>query len=85
MNVRTFFQDIPVAGVRNGKSLKNHLVRVTLPTVEKIGRSELYGKRKCRVCYFICNTDTFLRKSAVKHSKLKVEHSIVALRGYFIY
>ena len=60
MNVRTFFQDIPVVGFRNGKSIKNHLARVTLTTVEIIGRSELCGKRKYRVCYFICNTGTFL-------------------------
>ena len=34
------FQDIPVAGFGNGKSLKDHLVRAKLPTVEITGRSE---------------------------------------------
>ena len=33
------FQDIPVVGFCNGKSLKDHLVRAKLPNVEKIGNA----------------------------------------------
>ena len=38
------FQDIPVVGFRNGKSLKDHLVRVKLLNVKITGRSESYQK-----------------------------------------
>ena len=34
------FQDIPVEGYHNEKSLKDHLVRAKLPNVEITGRSE---------------------------------------------
>ena len=34
------FQDIPVVGFRNGKSLKDHFVRAKLPNTEITGRSE---------------------------------------------
>ena len=33
------FQDIPVVGFRNGKGVKDHLVRAKLPNVEIAGRS----------------------------------------------
>ena len=53
------FQDIPVVGFRNGKSLKDHLVRVKLPNVEIAGRSESCGTGNCQVCDYICDTDTY--------------------------
>ena len=37
------FQDIPVVGFRNGKSLKDHLVRAKLPNVEIAEKSESSG------------------------------------------
>ena len=46
-------------GFRNGKRLKDHLVRAKLPNVEATGRSELCGKENCQVCDVICNTDIF--------------------------
>ena len=48
---------------RNGKSLKNHLVRVKLPNVKVTVRSESCGKGNCQVCDFICDTDTFSTKA----------------------
>ena len=53
------FQGIPVVGFRNGKSLKDHLVRAKLPNVEIAARSESCGKGNCQVCDYICDTDTF--------------------------
>ena len=55
------FQDIPVVGFCNGKSL-NHLVQTKLPNVERKRKSESFGKRKYQVCRLICDTDTFLSK-----------------------
>ena len=44
------FQDIPLLGFPNGKSLKDQLVRTKLPNVEITGRSETCGKKNCQVC-----------------------------------
>ena len=43
----------------NGKSLKDHLVRASLPILNNTLGSEPCGKRNCQVCQFIVNTDTF--------------------------
>ena len=54
---KNVFQGIPVLGFRNGKSLKDHLVRAKLPNVEITERSESCGEENCQFCYFICDTD----------------------------
>ena len=59
---KKLLQDIPVVGFRNGKSLKDHLVRAKLANAEISGRSESCGKGNCQVCDFICHTDTFSTK-----------------------
>ena len=53
------FLNVPIVGFRNGKSLKDHLVRVSLPILNQTLGSESCGKRNCQVCQFIVNTDTF--------------------------
>ena len=65
------FQDILVAGFRNGKSLKDHLVRAKLPNVEVAGRSESCGKGNCQVCDYICHTDTFTTKACGETFKIQ--------------
>ena len=37
---------MPVAGFRNGKSLKNYMVRATIARLEESGRCEPFGKKK---------------------------------------
>ena len=39
------FPDVPVVGFRNGKSLKDYLVRAKLSKLEESGRCEPRGKR----------------------------------------
>ena len=53
------FPNVPIVGFRNGKSLKDHLARASLPILNQTLGSELCGKRNCQVCQFIVNTDTF--------------------------
>ena len=53
------FPNIPIVGFRNGKSLKDHLVRASLPILNQTLGSESCGKRNCQVSQFIVNTDTF--------------------------
>ena len=64
-------QDTPAVGFRNGKSLKDHLVRVKLPNVEITGRSESCGKGNCQVSNFICDTDTFTTKACGETFKIQ--------------
>ena len=49
------FPGVPVVGFRNGKSLKDYLVRATLPKANETGRCEPCGKKTCLVCNSICN------------------------------
>ena len=65
------FQDIPVVGFRNGKSLKDHLVRAKLPNVEIPGRSGTCGKRNWQVCDYICATNTFTTKACGETFKIQ--------------
>ena len=65
------FQDVPVVGFRNGKCLKDHLVRAKLSNVETAGGSESFGKGNCQVCYFICNTDAFTTKASSEKFKIQ--------------
>ena len=65
------FQDIPIVGFRNGKSLKDHLVRAKLPNVEIAGRSESCGKGNCQVCDYICDTDAFTTKACGETFKIQ--------------
>ena len=68
---KNVFQDTPVAGFHNDKSLKDHLVRAKLPNVEIRGRSELCGKGNYQVCVFICDTDTFSTKACGETFKIQ--------------
>ena len=39
------FPNVPVIGFRNGKSLKDFLVRIILPKLNESGRYEVCGKK----------------------------------------
>ena len=49
------FPNVPIVGFHNGRSLKDHLVRASLPIVNNTLGSEPFGKRNCQVCQFIVN------------------------------
>ena len=53
------FLYVTVVGFRNGKSLKDDLVRAPLPATNEIGRCEACGKKTCSVCNSIRTTTTF--------------------------
>ena len=53
------FPNVPIVWFRNGKSLKDHTVRNSLPILNNILGSEPCGERNCHVCQFIVDTDTF--------------------------
>ena len=43
---RKVFTDIPRIGFKNGKSLKDHLVRSVLPKIDVAGNSDPCGRKK---------------------------------------
>ena len=51
--------DVPVVGFRNGKSLKDYLIRAALNTANETGSCEPCGKKTCLVCNAIRTTATF--------------------------
>ena len=53
------FPEVPIVGFRNGKSLKECLVRAALPKMDNAGESEPCGKSTCQVCDHIITTNTF--------------------------
>ena len=53
------FRKVPIVGFYNEKSLKDHLVRASLPILNQTLGSEPCGKRNCQVWQFVVNTDTF--------------------------
>ena len=60
---KKIFQDFPVTGFCNGKSLEYHLVRAKLLHVEVTGSFESCRQENCQICEFICNAGTFSTKS----------------------
>ena len=61
------FSNVLVIGFRNSKSLKDYLVRATLPKLNKRGRCEPCGKKTCLVCDSI-STATILTTEACQET-----------------
>ena len=51
------FPKVPMVEFRNGKSLRDDLVRASLPILSNTLGSEPFGKRNCHVCQLTVNTD----------------------------
>ena len=56
---KNIYLEVPIVGFRNGKSLKDYLVRAALPKTDNAGGFELCGKVSCQVCDYIIRTNTF--------------------------
>ena len=65
------FPDVPVVGFRNGKSLKDYLVRAALPKTNETGRCEPCGKKTCLVCKSIRSTTTFTTEACGEIFKIQ--------------
>ena len=53
------FSNVPDVEFRNGKTIKDYLIRAVLPKTNKSGRCEPCGKKTCLVCNSIKPTKTF--------------------------
>ena len=58
-------------GFRNGKSIKDYLVRAALPKTDNAGCSEPCRKGTCQVCDHIITTNTFTTKACGKVFKIQ--------------
>ena len=65
------FAGVPIVGFRNGKSLKDYLVRAKLSKLEESGRCEPRGKKTCLVCDSISTTTTFTAEAYQKTFKIQ--------------
>ena len=65
------FPDVPVVGFRNGKSLKDYLVRAALPKTNETGRCKSCGKKTCLVCNSIRTTTTFTTEACGEIFKIQ--------------
>ena len=65
------FTDVSVVGFRNGKSLKDYLVRAKLPKLHESGRWEPCGRKNCLVCDSISTTTTFTSESCQETFKIQ--------------
>ena len=67
---KKLFPYVSVVGFRNGKILKDYLVRVSLAKTNETGRSEPCGKKTCLVCNSIRTTTTFTTEPCGKTFKI---------------
>ena len=69
------FPGVPVVGFRNGKSVKDYLVRAKLPKLDVSGRCEPCGKKACLVCDSISTTTTFTTEACQEIFKIQKDPS----------
>ena len=65
------FLNVLVVGFRNGQSLKNFLVRATLPKLNGSGRCEPCEKKTCLVCDSISTASTFTAEACQETFKIQ--------------
>ena len=65
------FPDMPIVGFRNGKSLKDYLVRAKLSKLEESGRCEPCGEKTCLVCDSVSTTTTFTTEACQETFKIQ--------------
>ena len=65
------FPDVPVGGFHNGKSLKDYLVRATLPKANETGTCEPCRKKTCLVCNSVRTTITFAMEACREIFKIQ--------------
>ena len=66
---RKLFPEVPIVGFKNGKSLKNILVRAKVPQNKEVeGGCQGCGSKRCGVCQFINKTNTFEDSSGILYS-----------------
>ena len=65
------FPHVPVIGFWNGKSLKDFLVRATIPKLNRSGRCEPYGEKTCFICDSISTAAAFTTEACQETFKIQ--------------
>ena len=65
------FSEVPVVRFRNGKSLKDYLVRAAVPKTNETGKCEPCGKKTCLVCNSIRTITTFTTEACGENFKIQ--------------
>ena len=68
---KKLFPDVPDVGFRNGKSLKDYLIRAKLSKLEESGRCEQCGERTCLFCDSISTTTTLTAETRQETFKIQ--------------
>ena len=68
---KKIFPNVPVIRFWNVKSLKDFLVRATLPKLNESGRCEPCGKKTCLVCDSISTAMTFTTEACQETFKIQ--------------
>ena len=68
---KILFPEVPIVGFRNGKNVKDCLMRAALPKMDNAGGSESCGNGPWHVCDHITTTDTFMTKACVEVFKIQ--------------
>ena len=66
------FPEVQIVEFRNGKSLKDYLVRAALLKMDNSGGSEPCGNGTCQVCDHIVTTNTFTTKVCGEVFKIQI-------------
>ena len=67
------FTEVPIKGFRNGKSIKDYLVRAALPKIGNTEGPEACKKVTCQVCDHIITTNTSTTKTCGEVFKIPSE------------
>ena len=68
---KKLFPEVPIVGFRNGKNVKDSLMRAALPKMDNAGGSESCGNGPCHVCDHIITTNTFTTKACGEVFKIQ--------------
>ena len=68
---KNIFTEDPIVGFRNGKSLKDYLVRAAMSKMDNAEGSEPCGKVTCQLCDHIITTNTFTTKACGEVFKIQ--------------
>ena len=73
IELKIFFPEVLIVWFRNGKCLKDYLVRAALPKIDNFEGSEKCGKGTCQVCDYVTKTNIFTTKACGESGQGTVE------------
>ena len=81
--VKQTFTPVPIVSYRSSRKLSSYLVRAKLYPIDRVVGSKDCGKKRCEVCFNVCETDTF--SSTVTEETFKINHELNCDANCLIY